>query len=166
MPTATQRQTGNISTVSMLKFSRDGLTAAYNNIGGEVINCQSGQALNTGDIVYTGANSKVLKSTTASNYAGYVGVVVGGKLTGSDNIVYGTGIPVTNATDQLVYVQISGNALVVDGGTVTPGTHFSVVPDTVTAGRVIAGATAATIVGATVTAGVAAAEMIMRIEHR
>lgn len=166
MPTASQRQDGNLSAVSMLKFCRDSDVGASNAIGGAIEQYDSAGSLYTGQVVFMDASSQVNVSTTASKYAGYLGVVVGGKLTGTDNVVYGTGVQVTNAAGQPVYVQITGNALVVAGGTVTPGTHFSVVPDTVTAGRVIAGTTVATIVGATVTAGAAAGEMIIKIEHR
>lgn len=133
-------------------------------VGGVVEIFTAAASLNTGDCVFLSAANTVNKSTTAANYAGFIGVVVGGQLT-NNNITSNVGVAAAGA-NQSVMVQISGIANVVAGGTVTPGTNFSVVPDAATAGRVIAGTTAGQVLGTTVSAGTAAGTMKIVLNHR
>lgn len=145
--------------------SREDKTAG--GTGGIVDVFTSGSALNTGDCVYLSAANTVSKSLTAANYAGFIGVVVGGRSTNMNIIDNKTGVAATSASGQEVIVQLSGVATVVAGGTVTAGTHFSVMPDAAgTAGRVVAGTTAGQILGTALTTGSAAAEMKILIRHR
>lgn len=134
-------------------------------VGGTVETFTAGAALNTGDIVFFSAANTVNKSNTQANYVGFAGVVVGGAAT-NNNITTSVGVAATTASGQSVLVQVSGIATVVAGGTVTVGTNFSVIPDTGTAGRVIAGTTAGQIVGNTITTGTAAGTMKIFISHR
>jgi hypothetical protein len=133
-------------------------------VGGITEIFTAGAALNTGDVVYISAADTVNKSTTQANYVGFAGVVVGGQLT-NDNITASVGVAAAN-TGQRVIVQVAGIATVVAGGTVTVGTNFSVIPDTTTAGRVIAGTTAGQVVGKTLTTGASAGTMKILISHR
>lgn len=133
-------------------------------LGGIVEVFTAGAALNTGDIVFFSAADTVNKSTTQANYVGFAGVVVGGALT-NNNITNTVGVAAAG-TGQRVLVQISGIANVVAGGTVTVGTNFSVIPDTSTAGRVIAGTTAGQVVGKTITTGSSGNVMKILISHR
>lgn len=133
-------------------------------VGGVVEYFTAGGSLNTGDVVFFSAVDTVNKSTTQANYVGFAGVVVGGQLT-NDNLTTAVGIAAAT-TGQRVLVQVTGIANVVAGGTVTAGTNFSVIPDTGTAGRVIAGTTAGQVVGKTITTGSAAGTMKILISHR
>jgi hypothetical protein len=133
-------------------------------VGGVVEFFTAGGSLNTGDIVYISAADTVNKSATQANYVGFAGVVVGGQLT-NDNVATSVGVAAAT-TGQRVMVQVSGVATVVAGGTVTVGTNFSVIPDTGTAGRVVAGTTAGQVVGKTLTTGAAAGTMKILISHR
>jgi hypothetical protein len=134
-------------------------------IGGIVELFTAAAALNTGDAVFFSAANTVNKSVTQANYAGFVGIVVGGALT-NDNMVDRPGVPAANA-NQRVFVQVFGIANVVAGGAITVGTNFSVIPDTATAGRVIAGTTAGQIVGKPLSSATAAGQTIkILISHR
>lgn len=133
-------------------------------VGGVTEIFTAAASLNTGDCVFLSAANTVNKSTTAANYVGFIGVVVGGQLT-QDNVTDNVGIPAAT-TGQRVHVQVTGIANVVAGGTVTAGTNFAVVPDTVTAGRVIAGTTAGQILGTVISTGAAAGTMKILIAHR
>lgn len=149
---------------SWLTFNRSRQDKNAAEVGGIVETFTAGAALNTGDIVFISAADTVNKSTTQANYVGFAGVVVGGALT-NDNITTTTGIAAAE-TGQRVLVQVSGIANVVAGGAVTVGTNFSVIPDTGTAGRVIAGTTAGQVVGKTVTTGSSGNVMKILISHR
>lgn len=144
----------------------DGDDANANVVGGRVIRTTAAGALNTGDSVLFSAASKVNKSATAADLAGFAGVVVGGKLTKgrvpSDLSVVSAA---TDADGDEVLVQIDGICYAMAGGTVTPGTHFSVIGDS-TAGRVIAGTTAGVRVGTPITAGSVGALFKMLIRQR
>ena len=159
-------QGGGWTGLSYTKYARTREDQTAYETGGEVFIAKAAAVvLNTGDVIYMSATG-VNKSTTAANYVGLVGVVVGGKLTDND-VVYGTGKPCTTGTaGESVLVQYSGIAKVVAGGTVTVGTNFAVVPDTSTAGRVIAGTTAGQMIGTVLTAGSAAADMLILLNHR
>jgi hypothetical protein len=142
-------QGGALSSVSALEFHRSNLDKTPYELGGICIFARAAAAvINSGDLVFASATG-FNKSATATNYVGFKGVAVGGKLTNGD-IVYGTGKALTTgvAGEQLI-VQITGFAMVVADGTITPGTHFTVIPATVS-GRVIAGTTAGQVVGNTV----------------
>lgn len=159
-------QGGNWTGFSYIKFARTREDITPNETGGLCyIADAAAVVLNSGDVVYqsaTGAN----KSATAANYVGLLGIVVGGKLTNM-KIVYGTGQPcTTGVAGEDVIIQYSGIAKVVAGGIVTLGTNFAVVPDTGTAGRVIAGTTAGQIIGTVLSTGAAAGDMLIRIAHR
>jgi len=135
-------------------------------VGGVVEVFTSGAALNTGDCVYLSAANTVNKSLTAANYAGFIGVVVGGRST-QMNIITKTGFAATSASGQEVLVQVSGIATVVAGGTITAATNFSVMPDAAgTAGRVVAGTTAGQMLGTALTTGSSGNEMQILIRHR
>jgi hypothetical protein len=134
-------------------------------IGGIVELFTAGAALLTGDAVFLSAPATVNKSGTQTNYAGFVGIVVGGALT-NDNIVDRTGVPAAN-TGQRVHVQIFGIANAVAGGAITAGTTFTVIPDTATAGRVIAGTTAGQILGKALTTTTLAGQNVrILLSHR
>jgi hypothetical protein len=136
-------------------------------VGGTIINAVANATLLTGDIVYVDGAGTVNKSATSANYAGFVGVVVGGP--GTRNSVetdaLRTGLT-AGTSGQTVLVQVSGIARVVAEGTVTPGTHFSVISTGTTAGRVIAGTTAGQMVGVPLTAGTSGTEMLILLDHR
>lgn len=159
-------QDGRLNNLNWLMLNR---TRNYNvslEPGGIVIQVDAAAiVLETGDAVFMSATG-ASKSTTAANYVGFLGIVVGGKLTNNE-IVYGTGLAVTTGVaGEKVLVQISGVAIVKAGGTVTPGTNLAVVPDTGTAGKVIAGTTQGQMLGTTLTAGAAAADMKILLNHR
>lgn len=159
-------QGGNWTGFSYIKHARTREDQSINELGGQVfIGSAAAIVLNSGDVVFMSATG-FSKSTTATNYVGIKGVVVGGKLT--DNaVVYGTGKPcTTGVAGESVLVQYSGLVKVVAGGTVTPGTHFVVIPDGTTAGRVVAGTTAGQVIGSTITAGAAAGDMIILLNPR
>jgi len=107
--------------------------------GGVVVRYVAAATLLTGDIVYISATgSNVNKSTTAANYAAFVGVVVGN----DDGVILdleadGNAVGLTAATvGQGVLVQISGVANVIVGAsTVTAGNR--IVASAATAGRVL-----------------------------
>ncbi len=132
-------------------------------LGGVIERFTAGATLLTGDVVFISAVNTVNKSGTAANYAALAGVVVGGQAT-VGNVVETPGV--TAATvGQSVLVQVSGVANVVAGGTVTVGTHLSVIGDS-TAGRVIAGTTAGVIIGTPISNGAAAGTMKILISQR
>ena len=134
-------------------------------VGGIVELFTAAAALNTGDAVFFSAANTVNKSGTQANYAGFVGIVVGGALT-KDNIIDRPGVPAAGA-GQSVFVQIFGIANVVSGGAITVGTNFSVIPDTATPGRVIAGTTAGQVVGKPMSSATGAGQTIkILISHR
>jgi hypothetical protein len=134
-------------------------------VGGTVEVFTAGASLNTGDVVYLSAANTVNKSATVTNYAGFIGVVVGGKLTNMNIIPDKTGVAAAT-TGQNTIVQLTGIALVVAGGTVTAGTNFSVMADSGTAGRVAAGVTAGQMIGTALTTGASAGDMKILIGQR
>lgn len=150
---------------SWLTFNRTRRDKVSGEVGGITENFTAAAALNTGDCVFLSAVNTVNKSVTQANYVGFIGVVVGGALT-NDNIVDRVGVPAAN-TGQRVIVQIAGTATVVAGAAVTAGTNFSVIPDTATAGRVIAGTTAGQVLGKALTTTTGAGQNLnILISHR
>lgn len=141
--------------LSAVNFGSDRQIAAE--VGGQVQAFTAGATLLIGDVVYMGAAGKLLKSTTASNYTAFVGVVVGGDSFNKEGQIAIPGdlntIGATAAVDTaLVYVQTSGIANCITAAALTIGAQ--VVPSGVTAGRVVAaGATAASVLGVAVSAG-------------
>lgn len=153
---------------SYLECRPDGDDANVCVVGGKVARFTSGAALNVGDVVYLSAANTVNKSTTSANYAGFVGVVVGGYSTGmrippETNVA---SIAATSGSGQDVLVQIDGIAWVVAEGTITAGTNFSVICTATTAGRVIAGTTAGQMLGTALTTGSSGNFFKMLIRHR
>ena len=94
-----------------------------------------------GDAVYLAGVGIVDKSTTASNYVGFVGFVVGGQ---TNDFRRYDAVGTTAATSgQDVIVQISGVARAIVGASgFTAGTNFNAVPSGATAGVIIPGTTA------------------------
>lgn len=124
----------------------------YDSLGGAVILTRAGAALNLGDVVYRSSATQVNKSTTQTNYAGFVGVVVGGASlveysVGHEYHLSASAIVAAAAANDWVLVQISGIAYVKSGGAITAGTNFAIMADTGTAGRVIVGTTAGQMLG-------------------
>lgn len=159
-------QDGGITNLNYLMLNRSKNYSVPLEPGGVVILASAAAAvLNTGDCVYmtaTGAN----KSATGANYFGFLGVVVGGKLSGNE-VIYGTGFAcTTGVAGEDVLIQISGIATVVAGGTITVGTNFSVIPDTGTAGRVIAGTTAGQVLGKALGSASVGTDVKILIGHR
>lgn len=118
-----------------------------------------------GDIVYLSGVGIVNKSATASNYVGYIGVVVGGQSNGFRKTdAVGTTAALSG---EKVMVQVSGIARCIVGATgFTAGVNFNAVPSAATAGRVIPGTTADQRVGvATTTQATAGSEVLMLIVH-
>lgn len=141
-------------------------------IGGPVTEYESGTAnLLIGDIVFASAVRRAGKSTTPANYAGFLGVVVGGIaldwLPGQEQRSF-LGRNVAPVVGNRVYVAGIGSIVwAVADGAITAGTNFSVIPSSTTAGRVIAGTTAGQIVGIPLTSTTAAGQpVLLRIEHR
>lgn len=107
--------------------------------GGVVVRYVAAGTLLTGDTVYISATgSNVNKSTTAANYAAFVGIVVGN----DDGIILdtnaaGNAVGIQAATTgQGVLVQISGVAnAIVGASTVTAGNR--VIASAATAGRIL-----------------------------
>lgn len=139
--------------------------------GGEVYNCvaDTSQTLNIGDTVYfsSGATTptmKVSKSATAANYARLIaGVVVGGANTYGNILSNDADLGTLAATaGQGVIVQYTGIVKVLsDAAIAAIGT---VIPGGTTAGRVLAGTTAGSIIGTALnTSGAAAAVTYVRL---
>lgn len=149
---------------SWLTFNNRRGDKAPAEVGGVVEIFLAGGSLSTGDIVFFSAANTVNKSATVADYAAMAGVVVGGQRT-NDRIISSVGVAAATV-GQRVLVQVSGIATVVAGGTVTVGTHLTVIPDTGTAGRVAAGTTAGSIIGKTITSGAAAGTMKILLSHR
>jgi len=143
------------SNLSSVNFGHDRQIADA--VGGQVQAFTAGATLLIGDVVYMGAAAKVLKSTTASDYKAFIGVVVGGDSFNKEGQVAIPGdvntLGATAAVDTgLVYVQTTGIANCITAAALTIGAQ--VVPSGVTAGRVVAaGATAASVLGVVVSAG-------------
>jgi len=139
---------------------------ASNNVGGVcAIFTANSTTLLVGDIVYLAGVGIVDKSATASNYVGYVGVVVSGDSLGMEP---STTVGTTAATSgQKVMVQISGVANAIVGATgFTAGTNFNAVPSAATAGRVIPGTTADQRVGVALTTQATAGSAVkLLIKH-
>ena len=124
-----------------------------------------------GDAVYLAGVGIVDKSTTAANYLGFVGFVVGGQ---SNSFSHADAVGTTAATSgQQVMVQISGVARAIVGASgFTAGTNFVANPSGATAGRVIPAGTidATTIAGrglgvALTTQATAGSEVKILIQH-
>jgi hypothetical protein len=146
-----------------VRGASDELTA--NAVGGIVHVFTASGTLLVGDAVYLSGVGTVAKSTTAANYAGFVGFVVGGD---SASLGSNPALGATAATDgQKVLVQISGVARAIVGATgFTAGTDFTAVPSAATAGRIIPGSTAGQRVGvATTTQATAGSEVKILIQH-
>lgn len=109
--------------------------------GGEVVQYLAGADLLVGDAVYISDVGTVNKSTTAANYVGFIGYVLGG-----DSNNFRTEDPVGASaalSGKRVMVQVSGVARAIVGATgFTAGTNFTAVPSGATAGRIIPGTTA------------------------
>ena len=133
------------------------------NVGGSTVAMLAGLALNLGEVVFiSGTAETVSKSVTATEYAKYVGVVVGGNLTGMHAISHNppaTGTIACAAINQPVLIQISGIAWFLADAIIASGNEL--VPSTTTAGRVIAGTTAGQRLG-TVIAGPSAVGNLVR----
>ena len=153
-----------VTALSWLKFGapRQDKTIAAN--GGIVVQMLGAAALNVGDVVFLSAENKVNKSATTANYAGFVGVVRGGDAT-NDLILDTVGAAACTGDGKSVLVQISGVATVPFTGTITAGTHFSVVVSGSTAGAVTAGTTAGQMLGTALTTGAGGVVKIL-INHR
>jgi len=118
-----------------------------------------------GDAVYLAGVGIVDKSTTASNYVGFVGYVVGGQ---SNGFRFNDAVGTTAATSgQDVMVQISGVARAIVGASgFTAGTNFNAVPSAATAGRIIPGTTADQRVGVALsTQATAGSEVKVLVKH-
>lgn len=114
-------------------------------VGGRVQRYTSTAALKKGDVVFCDALAAVNKSAVTANYAGFVGVVVGGNLTnGALDAANGTTV---SSAGGWVIVQIDGEAYMQAEGTITVGTTKSVICTGTTAGLVIAGTTAGQMLG-------------------
>lgn len=123
-----------------VRGSADELTP--NAVGGVVhLFTASTTTLLVGDAVFVAGVGIVNKSTTAADYVGFVGFVVGGD---SNDFRTDDALGTTAATSgQRVMVQISGVARAIVGATgFTAGTNLTAVPSAATAGRVIPGTTA------------------------
>ena len=133
--------------------------------GGVTIIMTAEAALTTGDVCFASATpNQVNKSATSANYASFVGVVVGGTLTNM-RPMYDTGIAAAGAGQQ-VLVQISGVALMKAEGTITIGTHRSVISTASTAGKVIAGTTQGLMLGTPLTDASSGTDVVVLIDHR
>lgn len=161
---------GGVTNFNLIMTNRTRHEKDSGELGGSVKWFRSASAsLKVGDIVFVTAAVSgvptVTKSATAANYAGFVGVVVGGPAT-QNYAVYGTGAAACDAIGQYVLVQIDGIALVVAEGTITAGTNFSVISTATTAGRVIAGTTQGAMVGIPLQDAVSGDELRILICHR
>lgn len=118
-----------------------------------------------GDAVFLAGVGIVDRSTTAANYAGFVGFVVGGE---QNNYRTDDAIGTSAATSgRPVMVQISGVARAIVGASgFTAGSNFNAVPSGATAGRVIPGTTAGQRLGVVLTTQASAgAEVKILIKH-
>lgn len=147
-----------------IRGSSDELTG--NAVGGIVHRFTANSTtLLVGDAVYLAGVGIVDKSTTASNYVGFVGYVVGGA---SNNFRTDDAVGTTAATSgQAVAVQISGVARAIVGATgFTAGTNFNAVPSAATAGQIIPGITADQRVGVALsTQATAGSEVKVLVKH-
>ena len=128
-------------------------------VGGTVVQFKAGAALKLGDVVYISAADTVNKSTTAADHRKRIGVVVGGAHTNDEVVDDSTLYNVSTAADadEDVLVLVFGIAYVTVAGALSAGDL--IIPDTVTAGRVKAGADISVGIGtldATIDAGAVA----------
>lgn len=155
------------TSLGFIRLRGDFASQATVNPGGNVKQfTASSTTLLVGDAVYLAGVSIVDKSTTAANYVGFVGFVVGGDST--SGAVHDT-IGTTAATSgQKVLVQVSGVARAIVGATgFTAGTNFNCVPSAATAGRVIPGVTADQRLGTVLTTqATAGAEVLILLSGR
>lgn len=114
-------------------FPFSGLTPK--NYGGQCVVMLAAGTLLVGDVVYYSAANTVAKSSTAADYAGVVGVVVGGVQTNMQIASETPALVGTNAAlvGESVIVQINGIATVIGAAAAVIGTRVQVVT---TAGRV------------------------------
>jgi hypothetical protein len=138
-----------------------------NAVGGvvHIFTVAAGATLLVGDAVYLSGVGTVNKSTTATNYVGFVGFVVAGDANGRN---FSSPVGTTAATEgQKVLVQISGVARGIVGASgFTAGTDFNAVPSGATAGRIIPGTTAGQRLGVVLsTQATAGAEVLILIQH-
>lgn len=133
-------------------------------LGGDVATFTASGTLLVGDAVYLSADNTVAKSTTAANYAKFIGIVVGGdSLSGfiaQDRDLTSATQLTAALTGKNVIVQINGIARVISDAAVATG---AVTGGATTAGRVSnTGATAGQIIG-TVLAATAGAALNTRM---
>lgn len=105
-------------------------------VGGRTIKLLAAGTLLIGDVVYVSAANTVAKSTTNANYAGFAGVVVGGKTYDAGGRVSTAAgdIGDTAATvGQWVLVQVDGIARIKSDGAILAGSL--VIPDASVAGE-------------------------------
>lgn len=133
-------------------------------VGGILRQYTAGAALLVGDAVFLSGANTVNKSTTASNYVGFVGFVESGDaLDMNSGFAVGTAAA---ASGQIVLVREVGIARGIAGvAGFTAGTDFNAVPSAATAGRVIAGTTAGQRLGVVLTTAIAGAEVRILIKH-
>jgi hypothetical protein len=117
-------------------------------VGGTVVQFKAGEALLLGDCVYLSAADTVSKSTTTSDHAAVVGIVVGGANTNDEVVDDSTlyGVSTAADADEDVLVLISGIAYVLPDATDAAGSLI-IPDDATTAGQVEAGTTATKIIG-------------------
>lgn len=161
----TRRKMPSPTSLSWLKFNKDREDRTALAVGGECIVCTAAAALVTGDAVFVSATLKVNKSATSANYAGFVGVVVGGDSTNME-AVYETGRAAASGDGKLVLVQITGVAKMMAEGTITAGTNFSVIISGSTAGKVIAGTTQGLMLGTPLTTSSTGNDVLVKLDHR
>lgn len=139
-------------------------------VGGEIIRAICGNAsLVCGSAVFWSAANTVNMSATVGDYAAFAGICVGGQSTGYeyvDDYQLYTSLPAAAILNEIVLIQITGIAFVLCGGTVTPFTHKSVIPDAAGAGRVVAGTTAGQMLATPISAGTVNTCARMLIRHR
>lgn len=127
------------------------------NYGGPCAIFTAGANLNYGEVVYVSTTNTVNKSATAATVgATFAGVVIGGDLTNDLSVLEATVDAGITATFQVatsgknVLVQLEGIVQVIGGAVVNVATRL--IGDT-TAGRVITGTTAGSVLGYALEAG-------------
>ncbi len=134
-------------------------------VGGIIVAFTAAAALLTGDAVFISATAgTVNKSATSANYASFAGVVVGGATTNMECNFTTTGLAAAS-TGQLVLVQISGIARMRAEGTITIGTHPTVICTGTTAGKVIAGTTSGLRLGKPVSDSASGSDVLVLLDH-
>lgn len=136
-----------------LPFIRHRLVDTEVDLGGQVMKCTASGALKLGQVVVLTGTRTVATSTTLADHSLVCGVVVGGANFDNKIVVnsalYNGNAAADNGED--VLVQFSGICYVICAAAIVVGT--TVIPDTVTAGRV---KTSAALAGALGTLAIAA----------